>query len=330
MIPFQKTGYHGLFFPDLGLSLDGYHPKASHLFVSHAHADHMPRNKSAHAFATAPTIELMAIRGFRGKSTPIAFGEWVETDRFRAKFYPAGHILGSGMIYIETDNGSILYTGDYRTPPSPATEGFDAPETVDYLITEATFGLPVYKWKSHDELAHTIQTFASDSLNDGYTPVFLGYNLGKAQEIMHMLAPLGHPVMIHGAGYKLCSVYERFGVDLGNYTAYNRDLCEGNILVTTSSSLSSGFASNLAKKRIAYCSGWAANESRRTQLTVDALIPLSDHLDFFELINFCEQLSPKEVYITHTPNPAVVRHYLANIGINSRFLDVEANSDAEE
>lgn len=330
MIPFQKIGYHGLFFPDLGLSLDGYHPKASHLFVSHAHADHMPRNSSSHAFATAPTLELMTIRGYRGTSTPITFGEWIETDRFRAKLYPAGHILGSAMIYIESTEGSILYTGDYRTPPSPASEGFDAPETVDYLITEATFGLPIYKWRSHEDLACSIQSFATDSLNDGYTPIFLGYNLGKAQEIMHMLTPLNHPKMIHGAGYKLCSVYEKFGIDLGKYTTYNRDSCEGNILITPSSSLSKGFASNLSKTKIAYCSGWAANESRRTQLTVDALIPLSDHLDFFELINFCKQLSPKKVYITHTPNPDVVIHYLTNNGINCCFLDGEAVSDMEE
>lgn len=324
---FHKTGYHGLYFPDLGISVDGYHPKSEYTFVSHAHADHMPRNRSATAYASAPTIDFMKLRGFRGDSVPIAFGEEIETDRCKIRLYAAGHILGSAMMYVESDEGSLLYTGDYRTPPSPASEGFDAPDQVDFLITEATFGLPIYKWKTHAELTIEIQTFAIEALKAGYTPIFLAYNLGKAQEIMHLLAPLKHPMMIHGAGYKLCPVYEKFGIDLGNYSAYDREMCEGNILIAPSSALSNGFASNVQKTRVAYCSGWAANESRQTQLTADKLIPISDHLDFFELIRFCEQLNPKKVYVTHTPNPDVVQHFLDKSGIESAFLDMEAEPE---
>ncbi len=324
MFRFQKTGYHGLYFPDLGIALDGYHPESDYVFVSHAHADHMPRNRSTSAFATSATIDLMKLRGFRGEATALEFGKPLETDRFKATLYPAGHILGSAMVFLETDEGSLLYTGDYKTPPSPASEGFEAPETTDYLITEATFGLPIYRWKPLEELSDEIRTFATKTLNDGYTPIFLGYNLGKAQEILHILAPLGLPSMIHGAGHKLCKVYDDHNIDLGNYTAYDRDSCEGNVLVAPSSALSNGFASNVSKKKVAYCSGWAANESRRTQLTAHKLIPLSDHLDFFELIRFCKKLSPKKVFITHTPNPDVVQHYLDNEGIESSFLDLEA------
>ena len=323
----KKCGYHGLYFPNLGIALDGYHPKAEYVFVSHAHADHMPRNRYTKAYATEATLDLMKLRDFKGTACPVAFGKPVITDRFTATLYPAGHILGSAMIYIETAEESLLYTGDYRTPASPASEGFSAPESVDILITEATFSLPIYKWKPHRELAGEIRTFAAEALHDGYTPVFLGYNLGKAQEIMHILAPLNHPVMIHGAGYNLCSVYEKHGISLGDYSAYDRDTCEGKILVAPASALSNGLASNVSKKRIAYCSGWAANESRRTQLTVDKLIPLSDHLDFFELVDFCKKLRPKKIYITHTPNPDVVKLYLDNEGIDSEFLELKMEED---
>ena len=323
----QKAGYQGLYFPDLKVAVDGHHPDADYVFVSHAHADHMPRNRSSKAYASKATIDLMRLRGYTGEGNAIAFGETIESDRFRAKIYPAGHILGSAMIYLESDTESLLYTGNFRTPPSPATEGFEAPEQVDILITEATFSLPIYRWKTNDELAAEVRSFALNTLSENYTPLFLAYNLGKAQEIMHLLAPLDHTVMIHGAGYKMCPVYEENGINLGKYEAYDRDTCEGKILVCPSSALSNGFASNISKKRIAYCSGWAANESRRTQLTVDKLIPLSDHLDFFELINFCKQLNPKKVFITHTPNPAVVQHYLEKENINAGHIDIETNEE---
>ncbi len=322
-----KAGYHGILLPDLDIGFDYSGAKTQHTFISHAHSDHMPRSSNSKVYCTENTYKLMQRRGFKGKATTLDFEDPLQTDNACITLYPAGHILGSAMIFVECDEGSILYTGDYRTPPSPASEGFNIPDQVDHFITEATFGLPIYKWESHEKLAGEIQSFAAETLEEGCTPVFLAYNLGKAQEVMQMLAPLGHPVQIHGAGYKMCDVYEEAGIDLGNYAPYDRESCEGKILITTNAALNNGFASNVSNKKIAYCSGWAAREATRTQLTVHKLIPLSDHLDFFELIKLCEKLDPKEVCITHTPNADVVQHYLNNRNITSRFLDMEVETD---
>lgn len=328
MLDVQKAGYHGIILPQLGIGLDYSGSAADHVFISHAHADHMPRRKGLNLYSTPATSRFMKLRGYKEPVQHLEFGETVDTGKAKVTLYPAGHILGSAMTFVESDYGNLLYTGDYRTPPSPATEGFQLPDAkVDYFITEATFSLPVYKWKPEDELRKQIHAFATESLDDGYTPVFLAYNLGKAQELMFILKDLNHPMMIHGAGHKLCKVYEEEGFSLGNYSAYDRDNCEGNILICPSSAISNGFASNVRKKRTAYCSGWAAMEARRSQLTANELIPLSDHLDFFELIDLCEQLQPRKVFITHTPNPKVVQHYLDQRNITSQFLDLEAESD---
>ncbi len=325
MLKIKKAGYHGIILPEVGVGLDYSGTKAEHIFISHAHADHVPQNRKLSVYATPPTASFMKLRGFRGTVTPLPFGKPLETDNARVTFYPAGHILGSAMTFVESDQGNLLYTGDYRTPPSPATEGFELPDAeIDTFITEATFSLPIYKWKPEEELANQIRSFASENLDQGITPIFTAYNLGKAQELMFILKELDHPMQIHGAGYKLCSVYEEHGFSLGDYEAYDRESCKGKILICPSSALGTGFASNVKKKKVAYCSGWAANESRQTQLTVDELIPISDHLDFFELISLCEQLNPKKVLITHTPNPRVVQHYLDGLEINSGFLDLEA------
>ncbi|MFN1834548.1 hypothetical protein AB2B38_004745 [Balneola sp. MJW-20] len=328
MVTIKKAGYHGILLPELEIGLDYSGTKADHIFISHAHADHMPRNRNLTVYATPATRSFLRQRGFKGEVIDLDFNTPLETDRARITFYPAGHILGSAMTFIESDEGSVLYTGDYKTPPSPASEGFQLPDAkVDQFITEATFALPVYRWDSTEVLQERIRNFAQRTLEEDGTPVFLAYNLGKAQEIMHMLSGTGLQVQIHGAGYKLCSTYDEHGIDLGNYEAYNRDTCEGKVLVCPSSALSNGFASNVRKKRVAYCSGWAAMESRRTQLNADALIPLSDHLDFFELIRLCEELQPELVHVTHTPNPKVVQHYLSERNIKSRYLDLEEKAD---
>ncbi len=327
-LSYSLNGYHGIILPGPSVGLDVNGNVAKHIFISHAHADHLPRDRNMHVYASAATEKLMRIRGFKGDVTTLAFNKPIELDTCRVTLYPAGHILGSAMIGVECDEGHILYSGDYRNPPSPVSEGFDCPDTVDYFITEATFPLPIYKWKPHEELFRGIRDFALECLETDTTPVFLCYNLGKAQEVMHALAPLKKRVQIHGAGYKLSQVYSEMGYDLGVYESYNKDTVqEGRILVTPSSSVEQPMVRNIRRKKLAYVSGWAAHESRRSQLTVDKLIPLSDHIDFFNLLDLCRKLNPKTVYLTHTPNPAVVQHYLEKEGIHALPLNMEAHDE---
>ncbi|MBK97442.1 MAG: hypothetical protein CL672_01460 [Balneola sp.] len=332
MLKVKKAQFHGIKLPELSIGLDYSDADVQYIFVSHAHADHIPRNRQSlreHTnlviYTTPPTAALMRLRGFKEDIIELPFYETLTTDQFNITLYPAGHILGSAMAFIESGVGNILYTGDCKTPASPATEGFELPKNrpVDQLIIEATFGLPIYRWKSTEQLQSDLLNFAEESLDAGYTPIFLGYNLGKAQEMMHMLRELPKTKQIHGAGYPLCAVYEEYGINLGTYKRYNRASSEGCLLFTPYSGLESGFASHIKKKRIAYCSGWASHEARRTQTQAHALIPLSDHLDYFELIKVCEYLQPKRIYITHTPDPKVVLHELQQRGLEAVYLDID-------
>ncbi len=101
----------------------------------------------------------MRIRGFRGEISELEFNRPFNLPNATVTLYPAGHILGSAMIYIQTDEGNLLYTGDYRYPPSPVSEGFEIPDHVDIFITEATFSLPIYKWQPLEIIYKKIRTF---------------------------------------------------------------------------------------------------------------------------------------------------------------------------
>ena len=327
MIKLKTIGSHGIRLPDLDIGLDIGKSAAKYIFISHAHSDHVPGKRDIAVIATEPTARLMQARGFTGEIRTMNFHEPLDLPNARVWLYPAGHILGSAMVYVESDEGTLLYTGDCRSPASPACEGFELPDQVDCLITEATFGLPIYRWDSHEMLFEEIRKFAREALDDGFTPVLLGYSLGKSQEIMQALAPLEHRIQVHGSAYPLCKIYEEFGYDLGPFQRYNRDTVDGSILVTPSSAMGNGMIGSISKVRIAYVSGWAALESRRVQMTIDKLIPLSDHLDFFELMNMCEQLQPKHVFVTHSPNPEIPCYCLRKRGISASSLHAEVSAD---
>jgi len=304
----------GIHLPDHDIAMDVNSGVARHIFVTHAHADHVPRDRHLTVYATPPTAAFMRLRGFQGTITELPFQQTFQFEKAQVTLYPAGHILGSAMIYVETDQGSLLYTGDCRRPAAPSTEGFQSPENVDILITEATFGLPIYRWQPHEVLFDRICTFARESLAREQTPVFYAYNLGKAQEILYALSSTDLRVQIHGAGYPLCKVYEEQGIPLGRYERYNKETLTGAALIAPLSADDQPMIARLRNARTAYVSGWAANEARRQQMQVDALIPLSDHIDFYELIDWVRTLRPAQTYITHSPTPEVVCHILEQHG----------------
>ncbi len=57
---------------------------------------------------------------------------------------PAGHVLGSAQIVLEHKGERIVVSGDYKRRPDPTCAGFE-PVPCDIFVTEATFGLPVFR-----------------------------------------------------------------------------------------------------------------------------------------------------------------------------------------
>ncbi len=307
----------GFLLPDHDIALDVASPVATHCFVSHAHADHVPKNSRMHVYATPATATCMRTRGFKGQIVELGFRQPIDLPNARVTLYPAGHILGSAMVYVEADEGTLLYTGDFRNPPSLTSDGFVFPERVDVLITEATFSLPIYRWKSHDELYGDIQRFAADALSDGAIPVFYGYSLGKTQEILHALAPLGEETLVHDAGFALSKAYEGHGVGFGPYRRLGKELQGPAPVIAPSSADVSALWTSPYTVRTAYISGWAAAGSRFATSGSDVGIALSDHVDFFELIDWIKLLQPTKTYVTHSPHPEVVCHFLDRLGLDA-------------
>lgn len=304
----------GFHLPDLKIGLDTGAPVEGTVMISHAHGDHMPKNRHMEVVCTPPTAALLRARGFTGGITELGFGTPMETERARITLHPAGHILGSAMTFIESDAGTLLYTGDCKNPASPVTEGFSPPPHADILITEATFGLPIYKWRDQEALFERIRRYAADVLEEGDIPAFYCYTLGKTQEVLHALAPLGITTQVHGAAYPLCRIYEDFGFPLGSYERFDRKTVAGKALICPHGAI------DLPRMRPALVSGWATLEARSAQTGADARIPLSDHIDYFELIDWIGRLRPGKVLITHTPDPSVLMYALDRMGIPNAAL----------
>src|SRR5262245_28626810 len=105
----------GVELPSLGLWLDP-HDSKPFAFVSHAHSDHL--GDHAEVIVSRGTSALMRARmpGQRLEHV-LAFGERLERENFAVTLLPAGHIFGSAQSLIESADGSLLYTGDFKLRP---------------------------------------------------------------------------------------------------------------------------------------------------------------------------------------------------------------------
>jgi DNA ligase-1 len=313
----------GVHLPQLGLWLDPQDPQTGpeHVFVSHAHSDHIAPHREV--ILSAPTAQLMRARiPDPRKEVTLQFGE---TRRFESgsevfdlTLLPAGHIFGSAMALVEAEGQKLLYTGDFKLRRGLSAEPCE-PRPADILIMETTFGRPQYLFPPTEEVLRGVVRFCREALDNDETPVLLGYSLGKSQELLCGLGDAALPIMLHGSVWKLTRIYEQFGQCFPPYEAYQAGTAQGKVLLCPPYVANSAMLRNLGRRRAAILTGWAVDPDCRYRYQCDAAFPLSDHADFSELIAFVRQVQPKQVFTLHG-FAADFAQTLRDLGFNAQAL----------
>ena len=286
----------GVWLPQVGWWLDAQ-TRTARSFVSHAHGDHIARHREI--LCTAATARLMHAR-LPGKreETVLPFGRPHGLEfGVTATLHPAGHILGSSQILLESaEHGSLLYTGDFKLRPGLAAEPCTTPRA-DLLIMESTFGLPRYVFPPEAGVIAGIIEFCQRALADGATPVLLCYSLGKSQEVLRALAPTKLPVMLHADTLRLTRICEQLGQVFPPYREFDTAAAGGHVVLCPPHG--QGLLSRLPARRTAVITGWALDSGAIYRSRCDAAFPLSDHAGFDDLIAFVERVQPRRVLTLH-------------------------------
>ena len=286
----------GIYLPNENIWLDPWDPKPF-AFVSHAHSDHIAAHEEI--IVSERTARLMQAR-LPGKRNEIVlpFGEPTNVRGLNVTLLPAGHIFGSAQFFLETDAGTLLYTGDFKLRPGRSAEAAEWRQA-DTLIMETTYGLPRYRLPPTELVVQQIVAFCREALEEGATPVLLGYSLGKAQEILCSLAEAKLQPMLHGSVFRMTRIYEQFGQAFCNYERYDAGATEGKVLICPPSANRSRMIQRIKNKRVAMISGWAHDPNAIYRYQVDAAFPLSDHADYTDLLRYVELVQPKRVLTLH-------------------------------
>ncbi|MEE4315698.1 MAG: ligase-associated DNA damage response exonuclease [Erythrobacter sp.] len=279
--------------------------------VTHGHADHA-RGGHGESIATPATLAIMQLRyNTREGARPAEYGETVSLGGgVTATFLPAGHVLGSAQILLEHAGERVIITGDYKRVPDPTCAPF-AVTPCDILITEATFGLPVF---THPPIGEEIGKLLKVLQENTDGCILVGaYALGKAQRVIAELRATGlhDTIWLHGAMEAMCRLYEEHGVTLGDLRlvsdAPSKEALRGHIVIAPPSALNDRWSRRLPDPITAMASGWMRVRARARQRGVELPLVISDHADWNELTATITQVNPQETWITHGREEALLR-----------------------
>ncbi|HUF55699.1 MAG TPA: MBL fold metallo-hydrolase, partial [Thermohalobaculum sp.] len=172
----------GIYCPPGDFFIDPVRP-VPRAVVTHAHADHCRPGHEA-LLATPETVALALTRyggeAF-GTTQSLALGEPLTVGGATVRLVPAGHVLGSAQVVVEKGGARAVVSGDYKRHGDPTCAPFE-PVACDLFVTEATFGLPVFRHPpvagEVERLVRSLETFPERAHAVGT------YALGKAQRLI--------------------------------------------------------------------------------------------------------------------------------------------------
>jgi putative mRNA 3-end processing factor len=301
--------------------------------ITHGHSDHA-RPGHGSVLATPETLDLMRLRygdNFAGSVQAVRYGESLNIGGVTVTFHPAGHVLGSAQVAVEHGALRIVASGDYKDVADPTCAPFELVKC-DVFITEATFGLPVFRHGDPDgeigKLMRSVAVFPERAHLVG------AYSLGKAQRVIALIrkAGYGQPIYLHGALERITGYYQSRGIALGELRpARDADKAQlaGAIVLCPPSALNELWSRRFPDPVTAFASGWMRVRARARQRGVELPLVISDHADWDGLTATIRATGAAEIWVTHGQEDALV-HFAASNGLKARPLALVGYGEEDE
>lgn len=320
--PLLQTNEYGIYCAAGDFYIDPWKP-VPRAVVTHAHADHARPGSKAYLASARSAPFLRQRIGRNTQLQTLEYGEPLRIGGVRVSLHPAGHIRGSAQVRVACDGEVWVVTGDCKVRSDPTCASFEHLKS-DVLITECTFGLPVYQWPDPADVAQEINSWWAENVEAGRTSILFAYALGKSQRVLSLLDPSIGPIYTHGAVEQMTDCYREAGVHLpptiyatGKDASYDYT---GGIVIAPTSAGRSNWIRRFSRPSTGFASGWMMVRGTRRRRAGDRGFVLSDHVDWPALMSLIENAGANRVLLTHG-DTAVVTRWLQSQGIEAFDLE---------
>ena len=298
----------GLYCPAGDFHIDPWQP-VPRAVITHGHGDHA-RTGMGEYHATRAGLPILRWR--LGDQTYHAYehGEAFALGDARVSLHPAGHVLGSAQVRIEVDGEVWVVSGDYKRQHDPTCAPFEI-VPCDTFITEATFGLPIYRWPDTSEVACDIVAWRDECADRGEAAILFCYALGKAQRVLaELAAQTDEPAWLHGAIAAGVEVYRHAGIAMPATRLVTEERgadFSGKLVIAPPSAAGSPWMRRFRRAQQGFASGWMRIRGNRRRRNYDRGFVVSDHADWAGLMRTVRETGARRVIGTHGNTDAIIR-----------------------
>ncbi len=294
--------------------------------ITHAHFDHFSFGCDEY-ITTYETAKLIEERiGDKINLKTYDYYEQFKINGINVSFHPSGHILGSSQIRFNFAGEKWLITGDFKIQKDNTCKQYEIVKT-DYLISECTFGLPIFKWEETQKIAEEISNWVSNSSSK--TSILFCYSLGKAQRIINEISKtnFNNSIYSHSSIQKINSCYKKLGINIVDTIKIenkkNIEELKGKLLLLPPSLNRNGYLKNFKDIQTAFASGWMSIRALRKRSGYDKGFVISDHADWEGILKVVKDSEAKNVFFHHGDSEALNKYLRDKNSINVMSLGIE-------
>ncbi len=287
--------------------------------ITHAHMDHFTFGCDEYISTFETAIILKDRLGKEINIKTYDYNKEFKINGTKISFHPSGHILGSSQIKFNLAEEKWLITGDFKRQKDETCKEYEIVKT-DFLISESTFGLPIFKWDEPQNTAIDITKWVSHSPKK--VSILFCYSLGKAQRLLNEISKTNfkNNIHTHRSIFKVNNCYKKSGIDIVKTNKFDQtkniaDL-KGSLLLLPPALHRSAFLKNLKDIQTGFASGWMSIRALRKRSGYDKGFSISDHADWDAILNTIKESQAKNVFFHHGDSEALNRYLKEKTSIN--------------
>ncbi len=269
----------------------------------------------------------------------VDYNEVLIFDDVEIRFFDAGHIPGSAMLYFKTSKNSILYTGDFNTLDTRLIKGCEKNlPTPKILITECTYSYTDHP-KREEEEKKFVEKIKETLENNGIA-LISAFAVSRAQEIILILYEyLKKKIYLDGMAKDVTKIYLKYKKLLKDKKTFRKAIKKvkfvenekerreiikkPNIIISPSGMLRGGAIIDYIKKlykdenSTLFLTGFQAPDTpgrkllesgkfidEKENICLDLKMKyekfdFSSHVGRSDLINFIKKLNPEIIFCIH-------------------------------
>ena len=287
--------------------------------ITHAHMDHFTFGCDEYICSFETAIILKERIGREINIKTYEYEKEYRINGIKISFHPSGHILGSSQIRFKFADEKWLITGDFKRQEDETCKNYEIVKT-DYLISESTFGLPIFKWDKPNKIAKEISKWVSKTPDK--TSILFCYSLGKAQRLLKEISKTDFKKSIytHSSIYKMNKCYKRCGIDIIETKIFDKkgniDSLKGQLILLPPSLNRGSYFKNFKEVQTSFASGWMSIRALRKRAGYDKGFTISDHADWEGILKTVEESGTKNVFFHHGDSQVLEKYLKENKSIN--------------